>query len=107
MVSDARKSSQYRALKAPVINKFTAKNVTSTKARTPKRLRPSIRKDAINAADYLKYNFPIACEDCTHFNPENEQCTIGYETQHHRHEVQKKSYELSGKVALCRFMEID
>lgn len=76
-------------------------------ARTPKRLRQSIRFDAINPSDYLKYNLVSACEECTHFHHEEERCTLGYETKWHRKDFQKKSYELKGEVAICRFMEID
>lgn len=73
---------------------------------TPKRIPPSIRFDVINPKDYLKYDMRMACEDCVHFNSETSQCTLGYPTQWHRKEFQKSSYELSGKMALCRFIEI-
>jgi hypothetical protein len=74
---------------------------------TPKRLRTSIRFDAVNPVDYLKYDFRFSCEDCTHFNSENESCTLGYNSSWHRKDFQIKSYDLSGKMALCRFLEID
>lgn len=75
------------------------------KARTPRRLRTSIRFDTVNPTDYLKYDFRTACEDCTHFD--GKGCSQGYESKWHRRDFQTKSYELSGKVALCRFLEID
>ncbi|MEZ0390611.1 MAG: hypothetical protein ACAH59_00245 [Pseudobdellovibrionaceae bacterium] len=75
--------------------------------RTPKRLSTSIRFDSVNPTDYLKYDFRFACEDCSHFNSEGGNCTLGYNSAWHRREFQKKSYELSGKMALCRFLEID
>ena len=74
---------------------------------TPKRLQQSIRHDPVNATDYMKYNLPWACEDCTHYNPEQDQCTIGYHTKWHKRAYQKHTYELSGTMALCRFQEID
>ncbi len=74
---------------------------------TPKRLRQTIRFDAMNPSDYLKYEFRFACEDCAHFDAVSEKCTLGYNSQWHRKDFQKKSYELSGKMALCRFLEID
>lgn len=77
------------------------------KTPTPKRLRTSIRHDAMNPSDYLKYDFRFACEECAHFDSETGNCTLGYNSKWHRREYQKKSYELSGKMALCRFMEID
>lgn len=79
-----------------------------TKAtKTPKRIRPSIKHDPIHPSDYLKYEIAMACEDCTHFKSDDATCTLGYHTIHHRRETQKQSYELTGKVAICRFMEID
>jgi hypothetical protein len=81
--------------------------VKTARNKTPKRLRTGIRFDSMNPGDYLKYDFRFACEDCTHFDRENETCTMGYNPQWHRKEFQKKSFELSGKMALCRFLEID
>ena len=81
------------------------KKVNSSK--TPKRLNTSIKFDAIHPADYMKYDLRLSCEECTHFNYESESCTLGYVTNWHRKEFQKQSYELTGKVALCRFQEID
>lgn len=82
-------------------------SVKTPRIPTPKRLRTSIRHDAVNASDYLTYKMPSACEDCTHFNAREESCTLGYNSEHHRREYQKKCFELSGKMALCRFLEID
>lgn len=79
--------------------------------KTPKRLNTSIKFDTTHPADYMRYDTRFACEDCTHFNHdsklEHEACTLGYITKWHRKEFQEKSYELSGKMALCRFQEID
>ncbi len=83
------------------------KSRISPRAKTPKRLRTGIKFDPINPRDYLKYDFPTACEDCTHFDRENAKCTLGYESAWHRREYQVHSYEISGKMALCRFLEID
>jgi len=74
---------------------------------TPKRKQASIRHDAINPQDYQKYNLPWACEDCSHYNFEKDNCSFGYLVKWHKREYQKHSYELSGRVALCRFQEID
>ncbi len=75
--------------------------------RTPKRIRTSIRLDAVHPTDYLKYDFRFSCEDCTHFNRTEETCTLGYESKWHRKDYQKSTFELNGKMALCRFLEID
>lgn len=75
--------------------------------RTPKLLKGSIRHDVINPADYVKYQFPTSCEDCSHFKTEDQTCTIGYNTRWHLKAYQAQTYSLNGRVALCRFMEID
>ncbi len=75
--------------------------------KTPKRLRPSIKKDPVNPAAYNQFILPWACEDCTHFDSETETCTLGYNTAYHRAAQQKHDYLLSGKMALCRFQEVD
>lgn len=75
--------------------------------KSPKRIGWSIRKDAINPSDYLRYKQPMACEDCSHFKASNETCTLGMPTEAHLRRNQELSYRLSGKVALCRLQEID
>jgi ribosomal protein L32 len=77
------------------------------KVKTPKRIGSSIKKDVIQASDYLKYNLPMSCEECSHFKSSHETCTLGLPTEHHLKRNQEKSYLLSGKIALCRFQEID
>lgn len=75
--------------------------------KTPKRPRPSIRKDFVLASELRIYNFKYACEDCSHFGTTEEWCSLGYNSKNHRRAEQIRSYELSGKMALCHFMEID
>ena len=77
------------------------------KPKTPKRPGTSIRHDSVNPSAYLAYNLPWACEDCAHYDGRTTTCTFGYETKWHRREEQRRSYELSGKLAVCRFQEID
>lgn len=74
---------------------------------TAKRLKTSIKTDVIHPSDYARFDFRFACEDCSHFTTEEQRCTLGYESKWHRKEFQKTSYELTGKMALCRFLEID
>ncbi len=74
---------------------------------TPKRPRPVIRHDFLNPRDYLKYNLPWACEDCSHYNFEKDYCSFGYNVKWHKKAYQEHSYELGGRMALCRFQEID
>ena len=77
------------------------------KPKTPKRLYPSIKKDSIHPSDYLRFDFRSSCDDCTHFNLKSETCTLGYNAANHRKAQQIHDYELSGRLALCRFHEID
>jgi hypothetical protein len=77
------------------------------KVPTPRRLRPSIKKDTVSPKDYLLYTLPWACEDCSHFDSTFERCTLGYNPAHHRRAQQKHDYDLGGHYALCRFQEID
>jgi hypothetical protein len=76
-------------------------------AKTPKKLQPSIRHDPVHPVDFNKYILPWACEDCTHYDPTRDLCTIGYNSKWHKREYQQKTYELSGRMSLCRFQEID
>lgn len=78
-----------------------------TTIKTPKRPRTSIRRDAIHPQDYLKFDHRFSCEDCSHFRESDASCTIGYGTHWHRRAFQQKEYELTGKIAQCRFLEID
>lgn len=71
------------------------------------RLYPSIKRDAVNPKDFQEYNFKFACEECSHFNFENQQCSLGYNVQNHLKENLLKMYFLSGKMTFCRFHEID
>ncbi len=77
------------------------------KTKSPPRLRPSMRREAIHPVDYARYRLPYACEDCSHFASKTTTCTLGLNPAPHLAETQKKNYEISGHMALCRFQEID
>lgn len=79
----------------------------SGKPPTPKRIRPSIRFDTVNPSDFLKYDFTHSCEQCSHLDRDTGVCTLGYFNKVHREQSNLQSYELMGKMALCRFLEID
>jgi hypothetical protein len=85
------------------INMTKATPVKSSSA----RIRPSMKKDPIKASDFNAYNIPFACEDCSHFASKDERCTLGFNTEYHLRRNALHSYELSGKIAQCRFLEID
>lgn len=77
------------------------------KPKTAKRLTPSIKADTVNPSDWIKYDFRSACEDCSHFKFSDLTCTLGYNTKFHREQIQQEQFFLSGKIAQCRFLEID
>jgi hypothetical protein len=67
----------------------------------------SIFLDPIHPSDFLRLNIAFSCEHCSHFDDENRRCTIGYNARNHMREKQLKTYELTGRMALCRALEID
>jgi len=73
---------------------------------TPKRITPSIKKDVVNPTDYNRYEHRWSCDECTHFDHKGA-CTLGYPSAPHRLEQQTKDYLMSGRIAFCRFHEID
>lgn len=83
-------------------NKLFLKSVSSSQ-----RIRPTMRKETIHPTDYNHLNLPYSCEECSHFVEKNKSCTLGLNTFYHLAEIQKKTYHLSGQMALCRFQEID
>lgn len=63
--------------------------------------------DCIHPTDWRELTIITSCEQCSHFAPGDKSCTLGYVAANHMHEKQLKNYELYGKVAFCRFAEID
>ncbi len=74
--------------------------------RSHKRPRKSIFLDRVHPEDFFKYNFIFCCEQCSHFDAPKVICTMGYKPQHQRKD-QLAKYNLTGKMAFCRFTEID
>lgn len=68
--------------------------------------RRSIRLDAVHPRDMNNVDVRFFCDDCSHYSLTKKHCTIGFRAQHTRDE-QMKIYNLTGKIALCRFIEID
>lgn len=71
-----------------------------------RRPRKSIKLDRVDPRDFRRFQMIFACEDCSHFDASGASCTIGYRPQHRREE-QLALYERTGKMAFCRFLEID
>lgn len=85
------------------------KNTVATAKPTPKfkRSKASIKKDRVAAKDYNNHILLFSCEDCSHFATSTQSCSLGFPSEHHLRETQRKTYELTGHMALCRFLEID
>jgi hypothetical protein len=75
--------------------------------RTQPPPRRSLILDPIHPRDWRELTIIYACEQCSHFAPGTKTCTIGYEAHKHMKDVQDRTYEVTGKVAFCRFCEID
>ena len=73
----------------------------------PTPVRRSLILDRVNPSDYNHLTIIHACEQCSHFAREDRSCTLGYNAANHVAERQRYTYELMGKVAFCRFEEID
>jgi hypothetical protein len=77
---------------------------------TPKKtlpLRRTLILDPIHPRDYRELTIIHCCEQCSHFAPGTQTCTIGYDAFNHTAAKQKENYERLGRVAFCRFCEID
>lgn len=72
-----------------------------------KSSRRSVIFDKVHPKDFNQLNMIYYCEQCSHYDFDNDRCTIGYESSIHAKAFQDKMYELSGRVAFCRFCEID
>jgi hypothetical protein len=78
-----------------------------SKSQTPKKLRKGIKLDRVHPEDFLKTNMIYCCEQCSHYDPAGDACTLGYQTRLHKKEIQLQRFYLNGHMAFCRFIEID
>jgi len=84
-----------------------AQNTQNPKAFTPRRIRRSIKLDRVQASDFNNLNMIYACEHCSFFSPEDKECMMGMPTAPHLLENQHKTFNTTGHMAFCRFLEID
>lgn len=66
-----------------------------------------IRADYVYPHDYNSFSIAASCECCSHFDRDAIKCTIGYNAQNHLASRQAYTYHLSGRIAFCRFIELD
>ena len=71
------------------------------------RIFAGILLDPVEAKDFNQLKLIYACEDCSHFAAADGSCTLGFNSENHRQESQLHSFALSGRMAICRFLEID
>ena len=90
-----------------------SRNPEKPKRAMMKRPRKSVKEDTVHPSDYMKYVLPpggpiggFFCDVCSHYERGKQFCTIGYKPIHTVKE-QSARYEIAGKIALCRFIEID
>jgi hypothetical protein len=76
-------------------------------APTKPQIKRSVILDPIHPRDLRELNVIYYCEQCCHFAPATQSCTIGYDASIHVKKEQDRKYELCGRVAFCRFCEID
>jgi hypothetical protein len=69
--------------------------------------RKSLILDPIHPRDWRELEIIYCCEQCSHFALDTKTCTLGYEAHLHMREAQARNYEMYGRVAFCRFTEID
>lgn len=69
--------------------------------------RRTMRLDRVSAKDLLAHDVRFSCEDCSHFAPNAKICTLGLPAASYLRETQRKTHEITGHMALCRFLEID
>ena len=76
-------------------------------AATRPQIRRSLILDPIHPRDWRELDIIHCCEQCSHFDHGGRTCTLGYVSAPHQREAQRRTYELCGRIAFCRFTEID
>ena len=69
--------------------------------------KKSVILDPVNPTDFLNLKFTFACEQCVHYDLPNKNCTLGHNSKLHNESAQLHFYNLCGRMAFCRFLEID
>lgn len=77
------------------------------KVPTPRTKGKGIMLDRVHPSDFLRLNLVYCCEQCSHFAPSTQSCTIGYKADLHLQKNQLNQYERNGTMAFCRYLEID
>jgi hypothetical protein len=67
----------------------------------------SIIIDPIHPKDFREVNIAYCCEQCSYYSPSSQRCAMGFKVEKHQKAQQLKLYHLTGKMALCRSLEVD
>ena len=67
----------------------------------------SIILDKIHPREFNSLNVIYCCEQCSYFNTVKKTCAMGFRSQIHMREAQLAEYSRSGRMAICRSLEID
>ena len=84
-----------------------SQNTQNKGAYTPKRVKRSIKLDRVQASNFNNLGMIYCCEHCSFFSPESKECMMGMPTAHHVQAQQLKTFNMTGHMAFCRFIEID
>lgn len=84
-----------------------SQNTPNPRAFTDKRIRRGIKLDRVQASDFLNMNTIYACEQCSFFDPGENICVMGFPQKNHLMAQQQKTFNTTGHMAFCRFLEID
>lgn len=84
---------------------FRVKILNSKNNKRP--IRKSPMKEKISPTDFRRLKIAFTCEDCSYYFQGDQVCTLGLNPELHKKNLQLKSYNLSGKVHFCRFLEVD
>ena len=71
--------------------------------------RVKTRVDALLRAQAAAFAFRFACEDCVHFDPAGERCSLGYPAVPRRvalADPRKRKEEEEAELVLCKTFEL-
>ncbi len=106
MNDQKQKKRPVRLSKNETVRLSDGTNRPPARAYQPQRKRRSIKLDRVNPRDFMAYDSRFFCDDCSHYDSSANKCTMGYVPQHTR-ALQMATYNLTGMMAFCRFLEID
>jgi hypothetical protein len=76
-------------------------------AQKPTRILPEFNLEPVDPVDFNEVRLAFSCESCSHFDSANARCTLGLSASNHLRQRQLDAYRVGGRMAICRFLEID